>query len=85
MGEQNPDFFEYSSNIKIDRKITTDDNQIYIKDNDKWIKLLDENGNPQIKNIEILRNKNNKIKRNFQLNKTNNFKTFNSPQNLILR
>ncbi len=61
MGEQNPDFFEYSSNVKIDRKITTDDNQIYIKDNDKWVKLFDENGNPKIKNIEILRNENNKI------------------------
>lgn len=73
MGEQNPDFFEYSSNIKIDRKIKTDDNQIYIKNNDKWVKLLDKNGNPQIKNIELVRNKENEITQiyNMQIRKMN--------------
>lgn len=52
-GETNPDFFEYSSNIKIDRRIDDSDNkvaQIYIKENNIWHKLLDENGSPIDKN-----------------------------------
>lgn len=52
-GERNSDFFEYSSNIKIDRRITDENNkvkQIYIKENNEWVELLDENGNPKDKN-----------------------------------
>ncbi len=49
-GEKNPNFLEYSSNLKIDRKITEDDNkvaQIYIKENNKWVELLDKDGKPK--------------------------------------
>ncbi|CCY63298.1 5'-Nucleotidase domain protein [Clostridium sp. CAG:967] len=52
-GETNPDFFEYSSNIKIDRKTDDSENkisQIYINENGSWHKLLDENGRPADKN-----------------------------------
>lgn len=48
-GERNPDFFEYSSNIKIDRRITDEDNkivQIYVKEGNEWVELLDFDGNP---------------------------------------
>lgn len=49
-GEKNPNFLEYSSNVKIDRKITEEDNkvaQIYIKENGAWAELLDKDGNPK--------------------------------------
>lgn len=48
-GETNPDFFEYSSNIKIDRKTGNSKNkvvQIYLKENGSWARLLDKKGNP---------------------------------------
>lgn len=48
-GKTNSDFLEYSSNIKIERKIDDSENkvvQIYIKENGKWQKLLNENAEP---------------------------------------
>ncbi|MBQ3642170.1 5'-nucleotidase C-terminal domain-containing protein [bacterium] len=48
-GIANRDFFEYSDNVKVERVVNADENepkvkQIYIKENDEFIPLLDENG-----------------------------------------